>query len=60
MIETFDYDLIDKNGINSLELPIRLDVGSFFECYWGRYVVIETPKEYGEHYQNIVCERIEK
>lgn len=54
----FHYDLIDDNGISTIELPIKLCPETIFEHEFGTYKVIEKPKEAPDSYDNIPCERV--
>ena len=59
-MKTFDYDLIDDNGVCSLELPVKMTVGSIFVCEYGTYKVTESPDEVKDVYDRIPCDRISK
>ena len=59
MDNIFTYDLIDDNGISTIELPLKILPGSFFVHEFGTYKVIETPQEAPEDYDHIMCERQE-
>lgn len=56
-MKTYMYDLADDNGINSLELPIKLEEGSIFTCEWGKYEVMNQ-EQFPTEYTRIYCERI--
>ena len=55
---TYEYDLIDDNGVSSIELPIKLQVGTIFEHEFGTYLVIEKPEEAPDDYDSIPCDRL--
>jgi hypothetical protein len=55
----FIYDLIDDNGISSIELPLKILPGSFFEHEFGTYKVVDTWEEAPDGYDHIMCERQE-
>jgi len=59
MKTTFYYDLIDDGGISTIELPIKLYLGTIFEHEFGTYEVIKKPKEAPEDYISIPCERVQ-
>lgn len=59
-MKRFDYDLVDDNGISSIELPVEMRVGSVFVCEYGTYIVMPTPAYVPKEYGRILCERISK
>ena len=59
-MKTFDYDLVDDNGVSSIELPIEMRAGSVFVCEYGTYKVMPIPEYIPKEYGRILCERISK
>jgi hypothetical protein len=59
MDNVFTYDLIDDNGVCTIELPLKILPGSFFEHEFGTYAVVETPSVAPADYDHIMCIREE-
>lgn len=57
---TFDYQLMDDNGISQAEnIPLLIPVGGSFKHEFGQYVVVDHVKQADGRLLPI-CERINK